>query len=251
MRKKFVALLLSLVLLLTCSTVSVFALHGKKTTANFPDATWTLEYTPDGEEYLYNADTGEKIIKAYGYNYNGQLVELNLSAYLIEKNKPTLNIINPQPIEEDNLFPTPRGFTWFPVYREEKASTCKGTAQRVSADLKGPGTINIVTSTTVTHSFSSGFSLSDNYKKAIQGGASFDWSTSASSASSTSYGVSVPAGVIGHMQFTPYLNVTLGKLYQVASDPLYPDEVCVGDVVGYSPQTVGSFANGLYELVTD
>ena len=60
----------------------------------------------------------------------------------------------------------------------------------------------------------------------------------------------MPEGSTGYIQFTPYLNVTIGDLYYVYTGPLVYDELYVGEVWGATPKEIaGGFADGLFELV--
>lgn len=204
-----------------------------------------------GEQYLLNETTGEKTIAAYTYDENGELVKISLSECKnIKESSPRPTIENTPTVQrhiaEDLILP--QAITY--RYVEKSAYVENGTPVRVSSDMKGPGKITTIQSTTVSCSFGGDVSLTNTIKKKIELGASFSWNVSLSSEASNSYEFDpIPAGEIGYVQFTPYYDVSIGDLYQGHSESSLPDTY-KGEVWGRSPQKLPSgLACGLYELV--
>jgi hypothetical protein len=245
--RKFIAILLVLALAVCVFPISAFA-------ENIPEAnTWSIETSPSGEKYLFNKLTGEKTIAAYRPDDKGNLVEVSLEECLEIKNS-MMRVSGTSAALADNNYVAPDSANYETViydYRQSSTSVGYGTPIKVSADVTGPATISYLTSKTVSCSFGGGISLSAAMQNAIKSGASFSWNTSLSTASSLSYSFSVPSGRTGYIQFTPYLNVTSGNLYQIYVSSYGTTETNLGSVWGKSPKSLSNgFADGLYELVT-
>lgn len=236
-----------------------FALWSPVSAATVPNAQetnslspWILEESDSGDEYLLNPSSGEIIAKAFGYNAMGELVEIDLKDYLVLKN--SLPHIESMESSTDPLTPsvTSSGVvaTWIYDYRETRTYNGIGDPIKVSADMKGPGSISHFNATTIEHSFGGEVGLTWTMISDIQLGASFDWHKSLSSETSNGYTYEVPAGRTGYIQFTPYLSVTVGGMYHVYIAPLVTNEYYVGEVWGATPKEIaGGFADGLFELV--
>ena len=244
MFKKLIALSLFTALLIGC-TLPARAVPGGTATAVQP-----MEATSTGENFFYRKATGETVIKAYSYNESGELIALTLEEYLqIQNSVPSVpgdSEWQPYNIRGASTVSN----TWYYDYRETDAYVALGDSYAVTADVKGPATIQHTQSATIQHSFGGSVTLDGATKLLIQTGASFDWHTSLSSGVSNSYTFEVPSGKIGYVQFTPYLNYTEGEIYLVTVLPGYMDEMHIGDAWGACPIEIpGGFANGIFELI--
>ena len=122
--------------------------------------------------------------------------------------------------------------------------TQNGTRQKVTPDVKGPATISYGQSVGVSSSISANFGIEINTRifnaVAVKAGVSY----SSSRQSNTNFGVtfSIPSGRIGAVYFTPYL---------IVGNAVYVDKNRKGyNVTAKYPKSAGSFADGLYEVIT-
>ena len=244
MKKKIMSIALVILLMFTlCSTA--FAAD-----ASDSSAIWVLKRSDSGEEYLYNRVTGEIIIQAFGYNDDGELVELDLKEHLKTKNpaagiQPTL-----QPTNSNVIMRDPSYSSSYYDYRESNYRRMLGNTIKVSADVDGPGSISYLITNTISHSYGGSVSITASILSAIQSGVSFDWNTSLSTSVSAGYSFDVPAGRRGYVQFTPYVDYSIGSLYLVSVAPFYQEETMVGQVWYTSPvKLANGIADGVYELV--
>ena len=254
--KKIISLVLTISIIFSASCLSAYATNTSEAGSS---PVWTIESFPSGEEYLYNEISGEIIAKAFCFDETGNLIELDLQEYLLTKNSPSYtsgssNLSGPPLFSTAAVGPNPDDFlrrdTWAYEYRETRTYVTSGDPIKVSADLKGPGTISHLTSIQIGHTFGGDVSFTATIKNAVQLGASFVWNVSAATEESNTYAVDVPAGRTGYVQFTPRFDVTVGDLYYVYTAPFVSEETYLGEVWGSSPRMLDNgFADGTYELV--
>ena len=253
--KKVLSLILTLAMIFAlCLPVSAASFSEMEETNS--ESQWVLKTAESGEEYILNRSSGEIIAKVFSYNEFGELVEMDLSEYLVLKNSlpcvtsRSLNTTGTLSPYKDNTSSSAAKNTWIYDYRETSTTVEFGTPVKVTQDIRGPGKVSHFTSTTIEHSFGGDVSIVGAMKNVIQLGASFDWHISLASETSNGYEFDVPRGYIGYIQFTPYLNVTEGDLYYLYSDILFQDEIYLGEVWGSAPREIeGGFADGLFELI--
>lgn len=200
-----------------------------------------------GLEYLKDNETGEKTYKAYEVNSSGELVEISLE----ECKRIKDNIVNDISFKNNTISPIkPMTPDTYEKYRYEGETVCEdivGSTRKVTPDVKGPAKISYGVSKTINHSFSIGIS---SLISAIKSEASFTWNKSASTNKSFGTSFNVPSKEVGYVAFSPYMNKTGGEYYidtYTGGGVLLSTEYG-GYAYGYSPKTVGDWADGLYEL---
>lgn len=122
-----------------------------------------------------------------------------------------------------------------------------GSARKVSADITAPpggGSVSKNISVTITETYSSNVTYS-NQKSAIQAGAGFSWSSSATSGNT--YTLNLLAGQSGYISFTPYYNKVDGTLKQYSN---WDGLIGTWNASGYSVmKTYDGEADGMYQFV--
>jgi len=259
MKKKISVLFLCFVLLLACFPNFAFAESNMELNKQ---SYWKVMTNNQGEIYLYNTVTGEKMVQAYRIDENNNIVYLDLEALAGHLNAmeyaKRLNLVEDIPLpkspasQKDNDV-VPQYTTLLPwrEYRETRSYTKLGTPEKVTPDYVGPYTITHATSITVTESFGGSVSISGAVKDAIKAGASFTWSRSAQSSTTIGGNTTVPEGKIGYVQFTPYLNVSEGDVYYcVASSTGKITKIYEGTAWGSCPKKLSNgMADGIYQLI--
>ena len=253
--KKFLSLVLTATIIFSMNSFAFAADQSDQTKSL--ESVWVLKTFESGDKYLYNSNSGQMIVKAYTYDETGTLVEIDLNDYLDIKNS-LLDVANLPtqisgvsiPLENDKELSYASDYSWVPSYRETNTYIGLGEPVKVTGDVVGPATVSHFNSSTVSHSFGGDVGMTLGIQSAIQASASFSWNVSLESEVSNGYAFPVPEGEIGYVQFTPYLNVTVGDLYYIYMAPFVYDEVYIGEVWGSSPkQIAGGFADGAYELI--
>ena len=220
------------------------------------NGTWEVALDEMGEIYLKNTNTGENMVAAYTINENGDIVYYDLTEYAnhlnsmageYQQNRSTLKF--PITGNEDTkiiAFADPA-----PTYTYAETRTYTGLAptEKVTPDYTGPCTITLVNSVTTTEGFGGSLSGNADVAKSIKLGASFTWNTSSASATSVSGTWSVPAGKKGYIQFTPYLNVSVGNVTMYYWVGGVFKTLDMGENWGSSPKKVGNFTDGNYEII--
>ena len=253
MKKKLSTLILSVVLLITCCVFPGYAATNTGQDVEKSAGVWVLEYDSDGEAYIRNKLTNERIVEAVRCNADGELEELDIEDYVQIKNSLSIddsalesNSMNNALLGNDIEPMSDSG--WMYLYEETRNYVALGTPIKVSADLRGPGTIFHLDVRTIQHSFGGDVNVPID-QTAITIGAGFSWNVSAKTTTSNGYVYPVPSGELGYIQFTPYLNVTEGDLYHIYAAPFVYLENYLGKVWGKSPRKYGDLADGIYELV--
>ncbi len=243
--KKFITIIIIASLALCCSSAS-----GYESAETDDEGVWSLETFDSGEEYLLNSVSGEKIAKAFGYNEAGELVEIPLDEYLDIKNSIAASALPESGGSADYLTMPMSASSWYYDYRETSSYVGVGTPMKLTADIKGPAAILGWDSVSLEHDFGGETWLSAAMKERIQRGASFPWNIYVDLGTSCDYRFEIPAGYIGYIRFTPYMNYTVGDLYYVYVASLVYDEIHLGEVWGASPKKLANGkCDGLFELI--
>ena len=249
MKKKmrFLSLLLAAALILGALPGTAFAVNAEMSCQ--PDE-WMLGESNSGKAYAYNPATGEKVIKAWGYNEDGELVELDWVEYLQIKNSADSTSPEQDVSTNTQSVPYTADIATAYEYRETMTYMQHGPSHKVTIDIVGPSKIEYVSSVEVSNSFGGEINLTGTIKNMIQLGASFDWHETLSSSTSVGATFVVDPGETAYVRFTPYLDVTVGDLYYITVAAGHYNESNLGEVWGKSPRMLpNGFADGLLELV--
>ena len=254
--KKQLSILLICILALSAGTLTLAAgpfehpITDVDKNQNDIQSAWVVA-EEDGAVILRNTLTGEKLLRALEI-VNGHAREVDLLDYVQE-----LNDMPVLPSVQSDRHLQARDIAVF-RYEETAAYVARGTPLKLSADFMGPFSFSgpPVPAGTVTRSFGGSFSLTAPIRSAMMDSTAFSWQDSLESADS--FGdfpdtLQVAPGKICYIQFTPYLNVTEGKVYQQTTNATTGTSthfVCQGTVWGASPKLLdGQFANGRFELM--
>lgn len=261
MKKKIMVFVMATLMLFASSTTALATDYDKQDSSS-DLGNWEVRSNADGDIYLKNTQTGEKMIDAYGYDDSGCLQKVDLTEYAQELNQTCF-------VQEEDAFINQRELlssqitdgnissnsaTW-PAksysYKESRSYKGIGSAQKCTPDVVGPGTLSHGQSFSISNSFGADLSLSSAAKNAIKAGVSFSWSITLDTASNFGMGYQVPWGKTGYVQFRPYYNVSKGTL---SITYLYGGQIT--GVERYSAwgqcpmKTATGFADGKYELIT-
>ena len=91
MKKKLSTLILSVVLLITCCVFPGYAATNTGQDVEKSAGVWVLEYDSDGEAYIRNKLTNERIVEAVRCNADGELEELDIEDYVQIKNSLSID----------------------------------------------------------------------------------------------------------------------------------------------------------------
>jgi len=202
--------------------------------------------------YVLKNESGEKVYCAFEIDSEGNRVDIPLEEY-IRLQESSLTVEDEIQETLNSIDITPRSPDYFVKLRyagQDGSSKINGARQKVTADIKGPGSVSVGESITVSESFSGTYGVA--LGEEIKYNASFNWVKSLLSAKTFGVTLNVAAGKTGYVGFTPYINKTWGKAYidtYNMVNQLIKSEYS-GIVYGYSPKkTSAGYCDGLYELV--
>lgn len=245
MKKRFTSMFLALSMIMGIST-SAFA-------ANNQDE-WLVKYDETGCAYLENSITGEKAVRAVRFDENGIPYDVDLIEYAQELNAPQINDwqnSNPAPLPANSA----RANVTAERYEQSRWYYTTGAAQKVTANVKGGtsgATISYGNSVSVSDSYSGSLSFTATVKRNIQAGASFSWTTSASSSSSFGVTFKLNPGETGYVAFQPRLYATTGTYIResINTETGAVTPVSRTTVTATCPVKLSSgFADGTYMLM--
>lgn len=254
--KKGFSLLVCILMIFVCLTSNAIVADESINT----EGKWEVATNAQGEEYLRNSLTDEEILVAFRIDEEGDIVYLDLYEHAHKLNNMPrasegLLITDDGNYQEEYYGEDPNLINPYAVvtkYFENRTYIGLGSATKVTPDVRGPAQLNVTISRTITNSFGGDIGITSSISQAISSGASFTWHRSLGSSTSIGTTFSVPANKIGYVQFTPYLNVTVGDVYRYHYTlPLYIliRQEYVGGAWGGSPiRLAGGYADGIYEL---
>lgn len=211
---------------------------------------WECRYDEEGTLYLHNEEMDQSITSSYEVMPDG-----TLQAQDLEKYCEVLNQYAPPVTYEkkpgDSVMGTKATMVEY-SYLEKNRSTRIGDGLVMCSDMTARFEDIVITITegvTITHSFGTEVAVTGKIKEVISAGASFAWNVSLVSEVLASAEFIVPKGKIGHLEFTPYYDVTSGTLTEIINSE-YGTEVNEYPATGECPQkTVTGFARGVYDVV--
>lgn len=253
--KKFLCIMLPM-LLCVCLTLSGCASDPLPEKTDVEDdrgiGVWECRFDENGQLYLFNETLNRGITSSYEVMEDGSLREQDLREYceVLNARKPEEQYSQ----ESRATMQSPRITTVDYLYKEKTRDLgVVGEGLVVSSDVVaryGDAQISILEGVTITHSFGGNVSFTAKIREAITGGASFTWNTSLTSSVSTSTTLIVKQGTIGHVEFSPYYDVTTGTLTEFIGTE-YGTQTNTYEVTGKCPQkTSRGFARGIYQVVT-
>ncbi len=249
--KKLITLLLATLMVMSLMT-SAFADNNQQ---------YVIKHFEDGTSYILNTDNGEKMTGGMRPNESGELESIPLEELVNQlNNSRSIDTTQNQQVNDENelsaefsMMGMPQTYSYaLKNARMTNASDARGV--KVTPDVHGGtegSTITHGVSETISESFSASVGLTGTIKTAIEAGASFSWTDSASTERTFSASHQVPAGEIGYVRFHAYYDVVNGTLYKYTYS--YGGSIIgtdnLGSASGFSPKKVGSFADGIYLLI--
>ncbi|MGX8852380.1 hypothetical protein [Amedibacillus sp. YH-ame10] len=116
---------------------------------------WEVKYDEEGVVYLQNTKDDSKILSAFGYDENENLVEINLAEYQVTLNTTeradSVDFID---TSVESLKPREIPMYYY-ISRFVKSgqTVVTGSNYKASADVRGPGTVTASTSVSVVTRF--------------------------------------------------------------------------------------------------
>ena len=206
------------------------------------DNEWELVMDAQGDISIYNQSTSEEIVSAWEFDANGVLVEVDLVEHFHFLNASYIDI--EESVELDFTAHSFEPFFNPPVYRtyrETSRSRVIAPPFYVTPEGRGPGKIFAVQAP-VRDSFSVNATVT--FRGLITAGASFNWNSMLNTSGGAVY--DVPAGRVGRIRFTPFLNRTDGVITETVTGV----STKTYNVWGTSPIRLASnAADGRFELV--
>lgn len=215
---------------------------------------WEIKYDEEEVIYLQNTKDDSKILSAFGYDENENLVEIDLAEYQVTLNTTervdSVDFIDTS-VKSLELREVP---TYYYMSRFVKSgqTIVTGLSYKVSADVKGLGTVTASSDISVNNAFSISVGASSDITKLIKGSISGAWNISATTGANSGVSYSVANGTIGYIKFAPYYTKVYGTSYY---DKYSPNEYFIsstsGASYGLSPKKLSNgILDGIYTYHT-
>lgn len=247
--KKFKFLFLSMVLALTSINTAAFAEQGGKRADNISISKEMAYYDQELQAYVVSFKINEDKSVDYLNQADVKALSMNNSSDL--QTAPAVMAIPQGKTQEteDSLIISPMAdyYEYYTFTKTNGPYKYIGSKRKVSADFVAPpggGSVSKSVSFSVTETYSANVNYA-NQKSAIQAGAGFSWSKSASVG--TTYTVNLRAGESGYLAFSPYYNRVDGTLKQYSN---WDGLIGTFSASGFSVmKTYDGEADGLYQFV--
>lgn len=202
---------------------------------------WTKVRPVNGDEYLYNSATGKKIAAVYSYDSTGSLRLLTLDEGMEIKNSLPLVVgLDSNGASRSGICLGRSGYDYYENYIYQAL----GSPIKITPDFSGPCEIHDVELPDLSGGFGGDITITCRMAQAIKKESGFPWTFSLTGQTGVKCQFQVPAEETGYIQFLPYYNVTMGKLYKA-------DEL-LGYAMGLCPIcTPDGHPAGIIELVLE